>query len=162
EGLSVDLGPMPAPLGASSFARGLARFGSAYARAAVASGGGWFVQRSDPSELHPLRRGALFASLLIDPLFLRRKLGLSRDASREAARALATAALASMRLAASQTQVDFALAQAERIEEATSEALRVSVGQGLSGVLPRPDGFAGERLVAALLANDDRETLRDR
>jgi hypothetical protein len=80
EGLTLDLGPTPRPLGAASFARALARFGAAYARAAVL-GGGSFVLAADPSDAHPLRRGALFGALLGDPIFLRKKIGLSRDAA---------------------------------------------------------------------------------
>jgi len=161
QGISPDLGPTPSPLGASSFARGLARFGAAYARAAVVAGGAWFVQTSDPSDLHPLRRGALFAWLLLDPVFLRQKLGLSRDAARDTARILTTTALASVRLVAARSLVDLGLASARQIEETTNDALRVRVSIGLSGALPRPDACASERLLASLLSNDDRVALRN-
>jgi hypothetical protein len=161
EGLALDLGPTPPPLGASSFARGLARFGAAYARAAVL-GGGPFVLLGDPSDTHPMRRGALFASLLLDLPFLRKKVGLSREAAAETARALAATVLARARIDAAMTLVDFALASPSQIEEAASEALCVRVPRALGGVLPRPDARAPSRLAGMLLALGDRDELTNR
>jgi len=151
DGLELDLGPTPAPLGASSYARALARFGAAYARAAISTGRP-FVLASDPSDVHPMRRGALFGSLLVDAVFLRRKLGLSRDAASRAARSVAATVLASVRLDAVRTLVDFATTSASAIEEAASDALNVHVPASLAGLLPRPDGRAPSRLLGVLLA----------
>ncbi len=161
DGLELDLGPTPAPLGASSYARALARFGAAYARAAISTGRP-FVLASDPSDVHPMRRGALFGSLLVDAVFLRRKLGLSRDAASRAARSVAATVLASVRLDAVRTLVDFATTSASAIEEAASDALKVHVPASLAGLLPRPDGRAPSRLLGVLLADGDREALRSR
>jgi hypothetical protein len=159
DGLSLDIGPTPRALGASSFARALARFGAAYARAAVA-GGRTFVMASDPSELHPYRRGALFAGLLLDPFFLRKKLGMSRDAAESTSRTLAKTALADLRLAATRTLVDFARASPSDLEETSSEALQVRVPLELAGVLPRPSPRAPAHVTAALLAHVDAESMR--
>jgi hypothetical protein len=160
-GLGLDLGPTPRSLGASSFARALARFGAAYARAAMLAGGA-FVIASDPSDAHPLRRGALFGSLVVDPVFLRKKLGLSREAAARTARHVARAMLARVRLDAARTSHDFALAVPSRIEEWASDALRVHVAPMLAGVVPRPNARAPAGLTGALLAHGDRETLRER
>jgi hypothetical protein len=156
QGLAIDLGPTPAALGAASFARALARFGAAYARSAVL-GRAPFATSSDPSELHPLRRGALFASLAADPIFLRKHLGLSREASSSSARALAVTFLASARLAAVGATIDVTSTSAAAIAEAVEDALKVSVSPALSSVLPRICLRAGERLAAMLLARGDAE-----
>jgi hypothetical protein len=161
DGLSLDLGPTPPPLGASSFARALARFGAAYARATAPSGAP-FVLARDATEAHPMRRGALFGSLVIDRIFLQKQVGLSREASQTAGRALAATLLAAARLDAMRSLVDFATASANEVHEATCEALKVRILPGLAGVLPRPSASAPFRLAASLLANDDRETLRSR
>ncbi|MET0594884.1 MAG: hypothetical protein ABW133_19445 [Polyangiaceae bacterium] len=159
QGLTVDLGPTPSPLGGASFARALARLGAAYARVAV-QGRAPFVVTTDPTEIHPLRRGALFASLAVDPVFLRKQLGFSRDAAGSTCRALAVTFLAALRLAAAQTVVDVANASATAIAEATEDALRVPVPPELSAVFPRIDPCASRRLTAALLAQSDADELR--
>jgi len=160
-GLSLDLGPTPPSLGASSFVRSLARFGSAYARASVLGSAPFFAMASDAFEAHPMRRGALFAGLLLDATFLRRKLGLSREAAAKVVRALAPAVLARLRLDASGVLVDLARAKPSELEEVLGAALQVPVPQGVCGLLPRPDGLAGARLFGALFALGDRESLRD-
>jgi hypothetical protein len=158
-GLSLDLGPVAPTLGASSFARSLARFGAAYARAAV-SPKEMFVHVHDPTDAHPLRRGALFASLLADPLYLRQKLGFSRVAAEKAARILACTFLCQARIEAARTLVDFALATGTEIHELMEHTLKTRVAPELSGALPRPCRLSPLRFAAMLLANDDREMLR--
>jgi hypothetical protein len=159
DGLSLDLGPTPTSLGASSFARTLARFGAAYVRAAASSSAP-FALAHDPADAHPLRRGALFASLLADPIYLRKQLGFSRDAAEKAARSLAATFLAEARLAATRALVDLALASGNSIQEVVEHALFTRVPAALSGVLPRPCRLAPLRLAAMFLATDDREALR--
>jgi hypothetical protein len=159
QGLSLDLGPTPDALGAASFARALARLGAAYARSAVLSAAP-FVATSDPSDLHPMRRGALFASLAADPVFLRKQLGLSRDAAEAATRALAVTFLAALRLAAVSATIDVSRASATTIAEAVADALKVPVAPELSGVFPRLSQRAPERVAAALLARADALELK--
>jgi len=161
QGLTLDLGPTPAALGGASFARALARFGAAYARSAVL-GGAPFVAMSDASDVHPWRRGALFASLAADPLFLRKNIGLSRDAARAASRALAATFLAALRLGAVSTIIDVASASPAAIGEAVEDALKVPVPIELAGVFPRPSMKAAERLLASLLAFADAIELANR
>jgi hypothetical protein len=159
QGLTLDLGPTPAPLGGASFMRTLARFGAAYARAAVL-GRAPFVVTSDSTELHPMRRGALLASLAVDPVFLRKRLGLSREAAGAACRALAFTTLATLRLAAAQTIVDVASASATTLAEAIEDALQARVPPELAATLPRIDPRAPLRFVGALVARADADELR--
>src|SRR5262249_35627672 len=96
------------------------------------------------------------------PIFLRKRLGFSREAAAKTARALVPAVLAAMRLDAARTLVDFALASESEIEEASSVALGVRVAPELAGALPSPDERAPARLLGAFLAHDDRETMKSR
>jgi hypothetical protein len=161
EGITLDLGPVPATLGASSFARVLARFGAAYARAAPATGP-TFVHAHDPSELGAMRRGALFGCLLADPAFLRQTLGLSKEVAASAARELAPALLVAARLDAVRTLTDLALAPASQVEDAVHDALQVPFARGLASVVPRPSARAPLSLLGSLLARGDAAMLRER
>jgi hypothetical protein len=161
QGLTLDLGPTPSALGGASFARALARFGAAYARSAVL-GAAPFAAMSDPSDVHPFRRGALFASLAADPVFLRKNIGLSRDAARATSRALTSTFLAALRLGAVGTTVDVGDASPAALGEAIEDALRVPIPFELSGVFPRPSMKARERFVASLLAFTDATELKSR
>ena len=137
DGLALDLGPTPRSLGASSFVRGLARFGAAYARSAVVQSGA-FVVANDPSDAHALRRGALFASLLLDPVFLRKKMGLSREAAAKTARHLACARARPRAARGDANALDFATAAPGEFEEAASDALKVRVPQRVRRRAPSP------------------------
>lgn len=159
EGLDIQPGAMPEILGASSLVRAFARFGAAYAEAA-APRGGLFALRHDPRGLRPLRRGALFGSLLAEPVFLRRMLGLSRDEARQSARALARSLLGAVRLEAART-LSFTTAIGD-LEELHSVALHAAWPLSLASVLPRSSPWAPLRLVAALEAARDRAWLIDR
>jgi hypothetical protein len=159
QGLTLDLGDTPASLGAASFARALARLGAAYARGAVL-GSAPFVITSDPSDVHPLRRGALFAGLIADPLFLRKNLGMSRDAAAATARQLAATFLADLRVVAVTSTLDLNRASRGEIAEAFERALKVPMAPELSGAFPRLSMRAAERLAAALLARADTTLLR--
>jgi hypothetical protein len=161
QGLTLDLGPTPAALGGASFARSLARFGTAYARSAVL-GGAPFVAMSDASEVHPLRRGALFASLAADPVFLRRKVGLSRDASRAASRALVATFLVALRLGAAAATVDVVRDSPAAIGEIVEDTLKVPAPLELCGVFPRLHRKAAERFLASLLGFVDGVELASR
>ena len=162
EGLSLDMGPLPKTLGAASFVRALARFGAAYARVAVIAPGRAFAFTHEPWGAHPLRRGALFGSLVADPAFLQKQLGFSKDDARRTGRALAATLLAQTRLDAAQSLLDLASASAAAGQEAIEYALKVRVAEGLSAVLPKPAVLAPVRFAAALLAAGDRDDLRDR
>lgn len=160
-GLSLDTGPMPEALGASSLIRALARFGAAHARAAAPRGRP-FVLANDPSDLAPLRRGALFGSLLADPIFLRRSVGLSRDEAKEAGRILARTLLGALRLEAARTVAGDARTSPRDLEELFARALGIEWPPSLAHVLPRASFEAPARLLAGLLAASEREGLIDR
>jgi len=161
DGITLDLGPMPDVLGASSFVRAFARFGAAYARAAPATGP-TFAHAHDPCELGALRRGALFASLFADAAFLRQKVELSPKAAGGAAFEVGRTLLAQVRLDAARALADLPRLRAAETEERIHEALQVNVPPGLPGLLPRPAPRAPFSLLAALLACADAEVLRDR
>ena len=148
EGLSLDMGPLPKTLGAASFVRALARFGAAYARVAVIAPGRAFAFTHEPWGAHPLRRGALFGSLVANPAFLQKQLGFSKDDARRTGRALAATLLAQTRLDAAQSLLDLASASAAAGQEAVEYALKVRVAEGLSAVLPKPAVLAPVRFAA--------------
>jgi len=156
--LRLETGAMPEMLGASSLARALARFGKAYAEAAAPREAP-FVLAHDPVELHPLRRGALFGSLLADPVFLRRALGSSRDEARDSSRIVARSLLFTLRLEAARALVFDARTSPAVVEETSSRATMTPWPRALSHVLPRTSPQAGVRFLAALLAMRDRDEL---
>jgi hypothetical protein len=158
QGLTLDLGETPASLGAASFARALARLGAAYARSAVI-GSAPFVISSDPSDLHPLRRGALFAGLVADRVFLQKNLGFSRDAAASTARALAATFLAELRVAAATSLLDVARVSRGAVAEAFEDALKVPIAPELMGAFPRLSARASVRFAASLLARADTSLL---
>jgi len=82
EGLRLAVAPLPAALGASSFARALGAFGAALADADGPRGP--FALAGAPFDLRRPRRAALFASLAADPIFAVRALGLGRGRARAA------------------------------------------------------------------------------
>ena len=174
EGLAIDLGPLPRPLGAASFARALARFGAALARRARARGP--FALAHAPFNLRRARRAALFGGLVADPVFCARALGLGRGRALDQARATARSLLLSLRLDAATVALVFRAGQdggghvllrasrdrSDRFEEATARALGAPIPGALAGVVPALDPGAAVRLAGALLAARDRRGLIER
>lgn len=171
EGLAIDLGPLPRALGASSFARALARFGDALANASAPAAAP-FSLAHPPVDLRRARRAALFGGLVADPVFCARALGLGRGAAVDQARATARALVVSLRLDAARLRLEAgpgghvllmsARARADRFEEETALALGAPIPGALAGVLPDLDGGAAARLAGALLAARDRRALVER
>ncbi|XXX77142.1 hypothetical protein WMF30_56780 [Sorangium sp. So ce134] len=173
EGLAIDLGPLPRPLGAASFARALARFGAALA---LASGRGPFALALAPYDLRRARRAALFGGLVADPVFCARALGLGRGRALDQARATAQSLLLSLRLDAATVALVFdsgrdggghvllrgAHDRGDRFQEATARALGAPIPATLAGVVPALDPGAAARLAGALLAARDRRDLIER
>ncbi len=165
-GLAIDLGALPEPLGATSFARALASFGDAFAVAAAPRAAPFVLARR-PFDLRRARRAALFGALVADPVFGRRALGLGRDRARDQARTVARALLSSLRLDAARVLLRGALAAggsdlAHRFEEATERALGVPFSPALAGVLPALSPRDGVRFAGSLLAASDARALRER
>jgi hypothetical protein len=160
-GIEPFTGRPPPVVGASSLVRRLSAFGAAYARAAAPRAAP-FVIGHDATETHPRRRGALFAMLLLDRTFLVRMLGFSRGAARGAAKTIATALLASIRLEAARTLLDPATAPPREVSEAMEEALLCPMPAALAAVFPRPCREADVRLVACVLASSDEHSMIER
>jgi hypothetical protein len=160
EGLRLDLGPLPRALGASSFARALAAFGAALADADGPRGLP-FTMACAPFDLRRARRSALFGSLVADPVFGRRMLGLGRDAARDQARGVARSLAVAVRLAASRALFRGLLslaegARANRFEEITAASLGAPIPPALAGVVPRLAPADATTFLGLLLALDRR------
>lgn len=164
EGLRLDLPPLPAALGAASFARALAAFGAALAEEDGPRGAPLGLVRS-PFDLRRARRAALFGSLAADPIFGWRALGLGRDRARDQARAIARSLLVSLRLDAARVILRGAMVlpdRAARFEERTFDAIGAPIPPALGGLVPRVGPGDPTRLAGALIALRDRRDLVDR
>ncbi|MCK6588149.1 MAG: hypothetical protein L6Q76_11240 [Polyangiaceae bacterium] len=166
EGLAIDLGPLPEPRGATSFALAFARFGRAFAEAALPHGAPFSLARP-PFELRASRRSALFASLLADPVFGVYALGLSRDRAREQARSIARGLAVSLRLTAAKVRLRGSLnlplaRRRERLEEETHRALGSPIPGSLAGVVPSLSPRDPADLLGYILAARDRRDLIER
>lgn len=166
EGLRLDLGPLPPALGASSFTRALGSFGAALADADGPRGIP-FTLACAPFDLRRARRSALFASLVADPVFGRRMLGLGRDAARDQARGVARSIALAVRLAAARVLLRGLLvlpggARASRFEEVTAAALGAPIPPALAGVVPRLAPADATTFLGFLLAALDRRGLVER
>jgi hypothetical protein len=160
DGITFDLGPLPALLGAATFTRGLARFGAAWSRAASGRAGPLVIGQ-DATEASPLRYGALFASLLSNPVFLERRFEFSRETARSVGRALAVPSLAHARLQAARTLFDLRAMPVRDAREVLEDALKVRIDEGMIGLLPKLGDRAPVRVAATLLAQRDAVALRD-
>jgi hypothetical protein len=166
EGLRLDLGPLPRALGASSFARALAAFGAALADADGPRSLP-FSMACAPFDLRRARRSALFGSLVADPVFGRRMLGLGRDAARDQARGVARSLAVAVRLAATRALFRGLLslaegARANRFEEITAASLGAPIPPALAGVVPRLSPADATTFLGLLLGALDRRALVER
>jgi len=165
EGLRPAMAKLPAPIGASSFARALGAFGAALADADGPRT--FFSIAGAPFDLRRPRRAALFAGLAADPVFARRALGLGRGRARDQARDVARAMLLSLRLDAARVLCRGVLSlpegeRAARFEEHTAAALGAPIPPALAGVVPHLGPDDPSRLAGALLAARDRRELVER
>lgn len=166
DGLSIDLGELPEPLGAISFARTLARFGRSFAEASAPPSAP-FVLARPPFDLRAERRAALFGGLLADPVFGVRALGLGRDRAKAQAREIALASLRWLRIEAARVRLRGALLLPEKVrkgrfEEETARALGPPIPAPLAGVVPLLAPGDAARFLGAVLAASDRRSLIDR
>jgi hypothetical protein len=164
EGCNLPRLALPEPLGVSSFARAFARV----------AGELTFVDRTRalpfalaraPHDRLVYRRAALFGTLVLEPAFHRRKLGLSRPAARQQVRSLGPAFVTWVRdavfrchlprLVCSNTRaVDFA--------ELTERVFGRPSRPGWLGRVPRVDPDARHHLAGLLGSIRDRRRLRER
>jgi hypothetical protein len=164
-GLRLDLGELPAPLSASSFARGLLRLGAAWT-VALASPNRPFALAHDAFGLARATYGALFSGLVTAPAFLKRQLGLGTAKAPGHARALSRAALVFARLLALRVLLDEPalrgpLALREAFAEQASGALGFELPPAAAGLLFRPRLGDAQRLAGVLLAATRAQSLAE-
>lgn len=154
--LRLDVGVLPAALSAASFARGLLRLGAAWTES-LASPADPYCLAHDPFGLARAQSGALFASFVTQPAFLKRQLGLGKDRSLAHARALSRSALIFARLLALRVLQDAASLEGPRaLREAFAEHAPLALGFELppeaAGLFMRPRLGDAQRLAGLLLA----------
>lgn len=151
-------------VGASTFARALGQLGRAFALADRPSGTPWSLVRC-PRDPLVSRHAALFASVLLEPAFHRRKLGLGRDRAARQAKEIGRAALIWLRVAALRALAWPLLgtrAGLRDYEDLAERALGRPMRGNLLGVVPRLRPEDLEVPSAMLEATLLRNQLRDR
>ncbi|HEY4117967.1 MAG TPA: hypothetical protein VGM56_08930 [Byssovorax sp.] len=166
DGLRLAPVKLPAPLGASSFARALGAFGGAWFDAGRPPSAP-FVLACAPFDVHRARRVALFAGLAAEPAFHVRALGLGKARAMDQARKVARALAVSLRLDASRALLRGAFELAPRaadqaFEEHNERALGAPIPASLAGVFPRVSPDDAARFVGQVLAARDRRELVER
>ncbi len=165
KGLRIDPGELCHAVGPASFARGLARFGAAWAEAAAPQDQP-FVVAHDPFGLRTSEYGALFAGLLVNPEFGKRALGLGSTKTAELRRVMSllflleTRALA-LRVVLRRAALDSESEFRDAFEALTRDELGISVpahALGLTWSL-RPDDM--QRLAGIALATVRSRALRE-
>ena len=164
-GLKLDIGELPAPISAASFARGFARLGAAWSDALAPAQQPYAVAH-DAFGLARAMRGALFASIPQNEAFLRRQLGLGKERAFEHGRALASSTLLFARgLSLRVLQGAAALEGPETLREAFLEHGTAALGfeppPEAAGLLFRPRLGDAQRFAGLLLAFARLEELTD-
>lgn len=164
-GLQLDVGQLPAALSAASFVRGLLRLGSAWSEA-LAPAGQPFCIAHDPFGLARASAGALFAGLPLAPAFLKRQLGLGKEACSSHARALAGSALLfarqmALRVLQGAPALDGPGALRQAFAEHAALTFGFEVPPGAAGLLFRPRLGDAQRLAGIFLAAARAEELAE-
>jgi hypothetical protein len=162
DGLKLQVDALPQARSGASFVRALDRFGVAIYRAQARRITGLFAMAVRPFDPRPAAYGALFASLLASPLFLKKHLGLGQARARVQAQSITRSLVVASRVLAWQAIVA-AVDDAGRAREVSCEFGRRVTGASppleLAGVLPRYRPTACARLVGAARAIELREQL---
>lgn len=163
--LRLDVAELPVALSAASFARGLLRVGAAWTES-LASPAQPYCVAHDPFGLSRAQHGALFASFVRQPAFLKRQLGLGKDRSLTHARALSRSALVFARLLALRVVQDApSLEGPGALREAFAEHAAFALGFELppeaAGLFMRPRLGDAQRLSGFLLAASQAHELSD-
>jgi hypothetical protein len=163
-GLRIDLPPLPATLGAASFARALGAFGHAFAVAAASDSPAPFAITHEPWDVRAHRAGYVFASLAADPELYVRALGVGRGAAQAQARALAWVALLEARLGAARLLLgdDAAPAPADLFEELGARLYGAPLDRRLRGAWPRARDDEPARFAALVQTRAAVDDLRER
>lgn len=154
--------PLPDALGGASFLRAAAAWGRALRLAGTARSLPFALAR-DPYAADAHRFGDLLALAVADPIFQKKKLGVSARVAAAQARSLRTTLLAEAR----ETAVRFLLGAAESIdpgsfEELTARAFGAPLPRDLRDTWPEPRAFEPARLVALLAVHAFENDLRSR
>jgi hypothetical protein len=164
-GLRLEVGELPAPVAAASFLRGLLRLGAAW-NEALAPASQPFALAHDPFGLARATHGALFASVPLLEVFLRKQLGLGKERAVGHARALAQSALLFARSMALRVLLaEPALAGPAALREAFSEHGTSAFGfeppPNAAGLFCRPRLGDAQRLAGLFLAASRARELAD-
>jgi hypothetical protein len=161
-GLSLELPPLPATLGAASFARALSMFGFAV-RVASAQASMPFAIARDPGFVAAHRLGWVFGALAADREFYRRALGVGRRASLAQARTLALTGLLEVRLGAARILLgDDAQSPESTFDEIGYRLFESPADRRFYGVWPAAREDEPARWIALLTAPAQSRTLRER
>ncbi len=155
DGLRIDVGPVPPTLCAASYARGLARLGASVRRASAYHPARPFCLTQTPFNASPFALGALLASWLFSPPFLKKQLGLGATAIRQHSLAFSRAFLIHARLTALQAMMAVCPTPSGARDAFILHSPRVfgfDPSPQLAGVLPRYAPSASARLVGMLHA----------
>ena len=158
-----QLGGLPRPAGAASFARALSQFGFAV-RIALTPTSLPFALAREPAFVVAHRFGWLFGGLATDPEFHIRVLGLGRAAARSQSRTLVKTALLEARVQAARLLLsdEHAFAPADLHSELTERLFGSPLDPRLRGAWPAPREDEPARLVALLQTPELRHGLRER
>ncbi len=153
---------LPEALGGASFLRAAAAWGRALRLAGTARSLP-FVLARDPYPVDAHRFGDLLALAVADPIFQKKKLGVSARVASAQSRSLRTSLLA----AARETAVRFLLAATESVdagafEELTARAFGAPIPGALRDAWPEPRADEPARLVALLAVHAFEADLRSR
>lgn len=174
EGLELNPGRLPRAVAPTSYMRALSRLGAAFVDANAPKDQPFSIAH-DAYGLERRRHGALFGLLLMNPEFLRRRLGAGRESATEARRSLGTSLLIASRIAALRVILRRAAlrgqkALLESFEEQSVRACRVELPRRTAGVFVRlheddQARFAGLLLGAAtnqrLIESHDEDWFRN-
>jgi hypothetical protein len=163
DGLELPPRAIPAPIAASSFARGLYQLGSAMHAAAMPKQEP-FVVANDPYGLYRHTLGCLCAQLTSSTQWQLDVLSLSRPHAAKQARAMLVSQLIYARTSALAVLLwdrscQSASSANRDFEELSHRALGFAMPLGLCGVIPRLHVDAGQRLVSQWLASRWRRNL---
>jgi hypothetical protein len=167
-GLTIELPPMPATFGASSFARGLYAFGYAVRAGPGSPSTGRastpYALARAPAFVDAHRFAFLFAALPADPEWQVRALGLGRRGALAQARVLGRTALLDARLHAARLLLgdEAAFAPRDLFDEIGPRLFGVSLDARLRGAWPLAHEDEPARMLALLDAQSFAASLRDR
>jgi hypothetical protein len=162
-GLTLELPPLPAALGAASFLRALGDLGFA-ARVAAAPAAMPFAVAREPGSRAAHRLGFVLAALPVEPEWQVRALGLGRRAALRQCRVLARTALLEARLDAARVLLapEGGNVPEDRFAELTERLFGAPLDARLRGAWPGARDDEAARFVALVEAHPMTEELRNR